>query len=65
MDLYHDTMRLLRESKTTQAVIARNAGVSPRWIQKLLRNETADPGVHMMTRLYRYLRSEPRRRKRG
>lgn len=55
MNLYDETIALLRRSPITQKAIAADMGVSPQYIRNLLHRPDIDPKARTLQRLHDYL----------
>ena len=55
MDILKQTQKMVRDSEIPQQDIARNVGVSLRWLGYFKQDELADYGYRRVMKLYRYL----------
>ena len=55
MNLYTETMELLKRPGVNITRTARELGVSSRWLFLLKADKIKDPGVHMIQRLHDHL----------
>lgn len=58
MTLLEETIQLARASSESANQIAKNCGLKPRWLYRLLDGDYTDPGVNKIQRLHDYLTAE-------
>jgi len=56
MDLYKETMKLVRKSRLPIQDICDATGLKIRWYYKLLEGHFADPGVKKIQKIYNFLK---------
>lgn len=56
LSLMVETLRLLRERKSTLPEVAVSAGIPFYWLRKFLGGEIQDPSVNRVQKLYEYLK---------
>jgi len=54
MDVLDEVLRQLRSTKEPFSAIARECGVSQRWLYRLVNGDYRDPGVRKIHRLHRF-----------
>lgn len=58
MNLLNETIELVRSSELTYEVIAKESGVSPRWINYLMSRGRKNPQINHVQRVYDFLISQ-------
>lgn len=55
MTMYEKTLELIAESGKTPAQLAKETGLKPRWLYRLIAGDYEDPGVNKIEKLYKHL----------
>lgn len=56
MNIYPETLKLLRKNKVHMPEIARLTGLNKRWLHRLCAGDYEDPGVNKIEKLNRFLK---------